>query len=164
MYQLSNKGYPLNICWCYKYGEPLQLAKYGTGEKYEFHHDTDYRMARVATFLGYVRTPESGGWTIFPLVNGSNTQSTSLPPPLDPFHLENGVQAMQDYCNSDQFLRIKPERGDAILFFSMLPSLRIDEMAWHGSCPVVSGEKLVIQRWIKYNADPRYYSRQSWQE
>ena len=115
-------------------------------------------MARVATFLGYVHSPESGGWTIFPFVNGSNTQNTTLAPPLDPLHMDTGVRGMQEYCDSDQFLRVKPERGDAILFFSMLPSLRIDKMAWHGSCPVVSGEKMVVQRWIKHNADPRYYN------
>jgi prolyl 4-hydroxylase len=140
------------------YGEPLQLAKYAVDDKYEFHHDTDRRMARIATFLGYVNSPESGGWTIFPLVNGTNTKNTNLSPALDPFKLDLGVRDMQEYCETDQFLRVKPERGDSLLFFSMLPNLLIDEMAWHGSCPIISGEKLIVQRWIKYNPDPNYYS------
>ena len=72
--------------------------------------------------------------------------------------LISGIQPMTEYCASDQFLKITPKAGSLLIFYSMLPDLNIDELAWHGACPVIKGEKIAAQRWIKYMADPSYES------
>jgi len=54
---------------------------------------------------------------------------------------------MIPYCNSSYPLKIKPKKGRALLFYNMAPNLK-DQVLWHGSCPVVSGEKWIAQRWF----------------
>ena len=57
-------------------------------------------------------------------------------------------------------LRVRPVKGDALVFYSMSPQLRIDEGAWHGSCPIIGSahEKWVAQRWIKWQSQKgRFY-------
>ena len=56
-------------------------------------------------------------------------------------------------CNADPLpagvLRVKPERGSAILFMSKVGSALDAQVAphtWHGSCKVERGEKLTLQR------------------
>jgi len=138
--------------------EPLQVTRYAEGDRYEFHHDTDRRMARLLTFLAYINTPVSGGATIFPFAPGPNLDGSSLPMPLNIHNLDEGIAPIADYCLTDQFLRVSPQAGDAIVFYSMKPHLQIDEDAWHGACPVTAGTKLIVQRWIKVVPDPNYYS------
>lgn len=36
---------------------------------------------------------------------------------------------------------MKPEKGDALLFFSLRPDATTDPDSLHGSCPVIEGEK-----------------------
>jgi prolyl 4-hydroxylase len=135
------------------HGETLQIVKYGVGDKYEFHHDTDRRMARLATGLVYLNDVEEGGETIFPFVEVSKGD---LPLAVDNNDLVNGIADMAPYCASSQYLKIKPKAGSLLLFYSMKPNLNIDDLAWHGSCPVVKGEKYAAQRWIKYMGDPNF--------
>ena len=115
-------------------------------------------MARLATFIVYIHSPMEGGSTIFPFVKGKNTTGTNLPTPLNPYNLDEGVKPISDYCLTDQYFKVDPSLGDAILFFNFNPSLQIDEAAWHGSCPVISGKKIILQRWIKIIPDPNYYA------
>lgn len=143
-----------------EHGEALQIVRYRFQEKYEFHHDTDRRLARIVTFLVYLSDVSEGGQTIFPFLPGNNTAQTTLPPPLDLKTIDtDGVRPMAEYCLTDQFLAFSPRKGDALFFYSMLPSLQLDELTWHGSCPVrsESQEKWVAQRWIRAYPDPRYY-------
>lgn len=42
----------------------------------------------------------------------------------------------------------RPRRGDALLFFSLTPDLRIDPRALHGGCPVRKGVKWVATKWV----------------
>ncbi len=137
------------------HGEELQIVRYLPGQKYEFHHDTDKRMARVATALIYLTTVEKGGETIFPFVR---VKDGNMKPPLNPMNLHAGITDMKEYCDSDEFLKVKPVAGDMLLFYDMTPGLQIDEAAWHGACPVVKGEKIAVQRWIKHMPDPRFQS------
>jgi hypothetical protein len=44
--------------------------------------------------------------------------------------------------HQDQFLKVKPRKGDAIVFYSMAPNLEVDEAAWHAGCPPVVGTKV----------------------
>lgn len=44
----------------------------------------------------------------------------------------------------------KPRKGDALLFFSVLPDGEsVDERSLHASCPVVKGEKWVASKWLR---------------
>jgi len=43
---------------------------------------------------------------------------------------------------------VKPERGDALLFFSLHPDATTDSDSLHGSCPVIEGEKWSATKWI----------------
>uniref|UniRef100_M1AZV5 Prolyl 4-hydroxylase n=3 Tax=Solanum TaxID=4107 RepID=M1AZV5_SOLTU len=46
-------------------------------------------------------------------------------------------------------LKVKPRRGDGLLFYSLLPNGTIDLTSLHGSCPVIRGEKWVATKWIR---------------
>ncbi|TQE12175.1 hypothetical protein C1H46_002245 [Malus baccata] len=46
-------------------------------------------------------------------------------------------------------LKVKPRKGDGLLFYSLLPNGTIDMLALHGSCPVIQGEKWVATKWIR---------------
>lgn len=48
----------------------------------------------------------------------------------------------------DCVLAVKPEKGDALLFFSLHPDATTDTKSLHGSCPVIEGEKWSATKWI----------------
>lgn len=83
----------------------------------------------MATVLLYLRAPEEGGETIFPL-EGTRTVVT-------------------DYKSCDQGYKYTPRSGDALLFWSVDPSGEFDRHALHGGCPVVAGEKWVATKWLR---------------
>ncbi|GER29430.1 2-oxoglutarate (2OG) and Fe(II)-dependent oxygenase superfamily protein, partial [Striga asiatica] len=43
---------------------------------------------------------------------------------------------------------VKPQKGDALLFFSLHPNATTDPTSLHGSCPVIEGEKWSATKWI----------------
>lgn len=43
---------------------------------------------------------------------------------------------------------MKPRKGDALLFFSLLPSAIPDPQSLHAGCPVIEGEKWSATKWI----------------
>jgi len=43
---------------------------------------------------------------------------------------------------------VKPKKGDALLFFSLHPNVTTDPTSYHGSCPVIEGEKWSATKWI----------------
>eukprot|EP00658_Telonema_sp_P-2_P083875 TRINITY_DN918_c0_g1_i1.p1 TRINITY_DN918_c0_g1~~TRINITY_DN918_c0_g1_i1.p1 ORF type:complete len:277 (-),score=47.29 TRINITY_DN918_c0_g1_i1:377-1207(-) len=82
------------------------LVRYRAGERYQFHYDTDRETpTRFGTFLLYLSSHQDGE-TIFPLIPGRNTQNTSLPPGVDV--LNKRKQPMEPYCETDQYLKIRP--------------------------------------------------------
>jgi prolyl 4-hydroxylase len=45
---------------------------------------------------------------------------------------------------------VKVEKGDALLFFSVMPDGNtMDERSLHASCPVLSGNKYVATKWLR---------------
>lgn len=108
--------------------ETLQLVHYDPTQEYTAHHDFGYshiddneQGARFATILFYLNEDLAGGETAFPrYVNGKS------------FHE----------------LKVKPEAGKAILFYSQLPDGNMDDFSQHAAKPVIRGEKWLINLWI----------------
>lgn len=139
------------------HGEDLQITRYQKNGFYEFHHDTDARMATMVTFLVFLNDVDEGGETIFPFIenplfNESLRAANDLPlqPPVDPRHPGAPVAPMAAYCKSDRFLKIRPRKGDALVLYNIAPSLVLDNSAWHAGCPVGKGEKWIAQKWMKW--------------
>lgn len=86
----------------------------------------------IATVLMYLSTPEEGGETVFPSA---------------------GVKvagAGWSDCARAGFA-VKPRKGDALLFYSLLPDGSKDLASLHGSCPVIKGTKWSATKWIHVN-------------
>ena len=96
-----------------------------------------------------------------PMAVVSPSVDAPLPPavegrPLEyPFDDKNPVRfqitrrrAIQPYCDSDFYLKVRPRKGLAVLFHSFLPDGAYNEYAVHASCPLQRGEKLLFQRWM----------------
>eukprot|EP01060_Flectonema_neradi_P010221 TRINITY_DN17340_c0_g1_i1.p1 TRINITY_DN17340_c0_g1~~TRINITY_DN17340_c0_g1_i1.p1 ORF type:complete len:288 (+),score=34.30 TRINITY_DN17340_c0_g1_i1:66-929(+) len=130
-----------------EFGEPVQIGHYKKGGYYEFHKDSDTKLGRTATFLVYLNDVDAGGETIFPGVS----RDTS---PLPPLNWDSSDQPpMSQYCDSSSVFRVAPKKGRAVLFFSHNPDITEDKYSLHGSCPVKSGEKWILQRWIRFYTD-----------
>eukprot|EP01062_Namystynia_karyoxenos_P046764 TRINITY_DN35130_c0_g1_i1.p1 TRINITY_DN35130_c0_g1~~TRINITY_DN35130_c0_g1_i1.p1 ORF type:complete len:486 (+),score=127.79 TRINITY_DN35130_c0_g1_i1:60-1517(+) len=140
--------------------ERLQVQRYAAdGEQhYRPHYDSSGppgTRRRVGAFLFYLRQPEAGGETIFPLIsaNGSGRPHWSRVPSTDGDGADGDVplEGFREMCSAESgAMRVAPRRGDALLFFSMEPSgQRVSPLSLHGSCPVAAGEKWVSQQWFR---------------
>eukprot|EP00911_Craspedida_sp_UC1_P001553 UC1_evm2s1173 len=137
------------------------------------HHETDTRPYRTRTVLVYLTDVEAGGHTIFPLCGGSHPAAPDSPEQeLNTSMIEalggiwggrrSGFQRHVDFdvrsdhpfntvfaqsCLGLYGVSFKPRRGAAILFDSKLyPSTKDNTMTWHGGCNVVSGTKVILQK------------------
>ncbi|WOL14282.1 hypothetical protein Cni_G23062 [Canna indica] len=120
-------------------GEPIQVLHYGHGEKYVTHCDfffdePNQRIGgqRLATVLMYLSDVEMGGETVFPYSDDGDINSWAN-------------------CEGAGFA-VKPRKGDAFLFFSLHVNGTADVKSFHGSCPVIEGEKWVATKWIRVRA------------
>nr|XP_011468032.1 PREDICTED: probable prolyl 4-hydroxylase 9 [Fragaria vesca subsp. vesca] len=119
------------------HGEAFNVLRYEIGQKYNSHYDAFHPdeygpqpSQRVASFLLYLTDVKEGGETMFPYESGLN---------LDGKHDAHECMG----------LRVKPRRGDGLLFYSLLPNGTIDPLSIHGSCPVIKGTKWVATKWIR---------------
>ena len=76
---------------------------------------------RYATILFYLNDDMEGGETTFPMWRNAETSSA---------------------------LKVKPEKGKAILFYNILPDGNFDELSMHSSSPVTRGEKWLTNLWV----------------
>ncbi|TVU44927.1 hypothetical protein EJB05_04390 [Eragrostis curvula] len=121
------------------HGEPFNILRYEIGQRYASHYDAfdpaqygPQKSQRVASFLLYLTDVEEGGETMFPYENGEN------------------MDIGYDYekCIG---LKVRPRKGDGLLFYSLMINGTIDPTSLHGSCPVIKGEKWVATKWIRDN-------------
>ncbi|PHU26125.1 putative prolyl 4-hydroxylase 9 [Capsicum chinense] len=119
------------------HGEAFNVLRYEIGQSYHSHYDAfdpaqygPQKSQRVASFLLYLSDVEEGGETMFPFESGQN------------------MDASYDFRKCIG-LKVKPRRGDGLLFYSLLPNGTIDPTSLHGSCPVIRGEKWVATKWIR---------------
>ena len=106
--------------------EQLQLVHYDVGQQYTPHHDfaiptlVDGQPMRFATILFYLNEGMTGGETTFPRW----------------LNAEDSTE-----------LKVVPEVGKAVLFYSLLPDGNMDERSQHAAKPIVDGEKWLINLW-----------------
>ncbi|MCD9560000.1 putative prolyl 4-hydroxylase 9 [Datura stramonium] len=119
------------------HGESFNVLRYEIGQSYHSHYDAfdpsqygPQKSQRVASFLLYLSDVEEGGETMFPFESGQN------------------MDANYDFRKCIG-LKVKPRRGDGLLFYSLFPNGTIDPTSLHGSCPVIRGEKWVATKWIR---------------
>ncbi|XP_017073422.2 prolyl 4-hydroxylase subunit alpha-1 [Drosophila eugracilis] len=102
--------------------EEFSLINYGLGGHYILHHDyhdiTDKNRPthgeRIATVLFYLGDVDSGGATIFPLMN----------------------------------ITVTPKKGSAVFWYNLHNSGAMHSKTLHSACPVISGSKYVLTKWI----------------
>ncbi|KAL2348333.1 hypothetical protein Fmac_002333 [Flemingia macrophylla] len=119
------------------HGEAFNILRYKVGQKYSAHLDPldpdEYgpqKSQRVASFLVYLTDVSEGGETAFPYENGFNMDGS--------YNFEDCIG-----------LRVRPRKGDGLLFYSLFPNNTIDPTSLHASCPVIKGEKWVATKWIR---------------
>jgi len=129
--------------------EILQVLRYGTSEKYDAHHDyfdpKDYKSDpntlnliengkknRFATVFWYLTTVKEGGETIFP-----RYRNKPLP---------RGYA----YSDCNHGLKVKPQKGKVIIFYSLDARGQMDPLSLHGACPVIGEDdvKWAANKWI----------------
>ena len=105
--------------------EDMQVVHYVNGQKYDSHHDwgvSGHPQSRLITLLIYLsdqESPNAGGETSFPK-GGPNAQG----------------------------FKVKPVKGQAVLFYNLLEDGNGDDRALHAALPVVHGEKLLGNFWV----------------
>ncbi|GJV11117.1 prolyl 4-hydroxylase 1 isoform X1 [Tanacetum coccineum] len=116
-------------------GELIQVLRYEPNQFYRPHHDyfsDTFNLKRggqrVATMLMYLTDNVEGGETFFPMA-GSEECSC-------------GGKMMKGLC-------VKPNKGDAVLFWSMGLDGQSDPSSIHGGCEVLSGEKWSATKWMR---------------
>ena len=141
----------------YDHMEALQIQRYGSpsGDQKDFynpHLDSMYGSdRRIATMIYYLNDCEEGGETLFPYVNANSSGRPHYE--YDAQAAITEAQAIYDAaCDSDDtgVLKIKPKKGSAVLFYSLLPGGQLDHLSVHSSCPVKgTSTKWISQQWIK---------------
>jgi len=126
------------------HGEQIQVGRYLVGEKYECHYDSETRVnvVRPATVIVYITSGVEGGATLFPM--GAD------------------CSPMAKCCHNNLTMPsrlLHPAKGRAVLFYTHDPDGSQNWNALHGSCPVDTGEKWIIQAWFRstlYHESPHY--------
>lgn len=108
-----------------KNAEHIQVVHYENNQKYEAHHDWGASMnhpnSRMFTLLMYLtdqEDPPNGGETSFP---------------------KGGTGAG---------FKVKPVKGNAVLFYNLLEDGNGDDLALHAALPVTYGEKWLANIWV----------------
>ena len=58
-----------------------------------------------------------------------------------------------------QGLAVKATRGNALLFYSLLPNGESDPSSLHGSCPTTKGDKYSATKWVRSRASDTVIDR-----
>jgi len=128
-----------------KHQEHVQVLRYRYTEKYNAHHDyfdpahyqndpgtlrtiAHGKRNRMATVFWYLTDVARGGETLFPRYDRA-------PPP-------------RSMASCDIGLKVKPQRGKVIIFYSMTPDGGLDPLSLHAACPVQEGIKWAANKWV----------------
>ena len=101
------------------------MVHYINGQKYDAHHDwgvNNVPQSRFITLLLYLtdqKHPQAGGETAFP---------------------KGGADG--------RGFKVKPVKGNAVLFYNLLEDGNGDDLALHAALPVYDGEKWLANFWV----------------
>ncbi|KAM0882614.1 hypothetical protein ACQ4PT_032213 [Festuca glaucescens] len=116
-------------------GELIQVLRYEPSQYYRPHHDyfsDTFNLKRggqrVATMLMYLTDGVEGGETHFPQAGDGECSC--------------GGTMLKGLC-------VKPNKGDAVLFWSMGLDGNTDLNSLHSGCPVLEGEKWSATKWMR---------------
>ncbi|KAJ4968281.1 hypothetical protein NE237_014982 [Protea cynaroides] len=130
-------------------GEDMQVLRYEPGQKYDPHYDyfsDNVNIARgghrVATVLMYLTDVTKGGETVFPVAEES------------PRHGPSTKDDDLSDCGK-RGIAVKPQKGNALLFFNLYPDATPDKISLHAGCPVIEGEKWSATKWIHVDSFDR---------
>ncbi len=104
--------------------EDMQVVHYQAGQRYDAHHDwgvSGYPESRYLTLLLYLTdmaSPNAGGETSFPK------------------------------ADEGRGIKVHPGKGNAVLFYNLLPDGNGDDLALHAALPVWMGEKWLANFWV----------------
>ncbi|GMY32223.1 prolyl 4-hydroxylase 1-like isoform X4 [Fagus crenata] len=130
-------------------GEFIQVLRYEKSQYYRPHHDyfsdayNVKRGQRIATMLMYLSDNVEGGETHFPLEVPCGFTSS------DKFVLQAGSGECSCGGKTVKGMSIKPNKGDAVLFWSMGLDGQSDPKSIHAGCEVLSGEKWSATKWMR---------------
>jgi prolyl 4-hydroxylase len=128
------------------HAEDMQVLHYGFKQHYHAHHDffdpnvyptPEFKKGhnRMITVFMYLSDVEEGGETNFPFATGEKTLSS--------------------YDKCEMGLKVKPKRGDCIIFYSMKADAhrpqgnQLDTNSLHAGCDVLKGDKWSANYWIR---------------
>lgn len=116
-------------------GELIQVLRYEANQYYKPHHDyfsDSFNLKRggqrIATLLMYLTDNVEGGETHFPMAGDGECNC--------------GGKMVKGLC-------VKPNKGDAVLFWSMGLNGESDPSSLHGGCAVSKGEKWSATKWMR---------------
>jgi prolyl 4-hydroxylase len=104
--------------------EEMQVVHYTAQQKYDAHHDwgvSGYPESRYITLLIYLSdmvSEDAGGETSFP--KGANGEG----------------------------FKVRPVKGNAVLFYNLLEDGNGDDLSLHAALPVREGEKWLANFWV----------------
>jgi prolyl 4-hydroxylase len=108
-------------------GEGLQLLNYQVGQCYMPHFDFfDPALKGSGVVLA------TGGQRVATCIMYLNT-----------------VEAGGETHFPEVDRKVAPVKGDAILFYNILPDGQVDKMSLHASLPVLAGEKWAATKWMR---------------
>lgn len=113
------------------HAEGLQILHYGIGQEYRPHFDFF-----DPNFKGSEKAISQGGQRLSTVIMYLSTP-------------EKGGETILPDAN----MKFEAIKGDALLFYNLLPNGEVDRLTLHGSTPVEAGEKWAATKWLR----ERYY-------
>lgn len=108
------------------HGETFYVLRYEQGQEYKAH--TDW-FAPAPEGLGFLGTAGNRVATVITYLS----------------EVEEGGETTFPEVG----LRVRPRKGDAVLFWNRTPDFVLDPLALHSSLPIIKGTKWSITRWIR---------------